>query len=144
MKIVVDVEELEGRCTVQVAVKHSSINATYAAAVDLDKLGESIGPVIERIVRRRPFALVEVPEGMRMVEVGISWIAFSEVHVAVPNNTPDDGQELRDAIRAAIKRDGLPEVVDNPTLEFISGMNAYAPKGPEGFVMAPTTEIDIE
>jgi hypothetical protein len=143
VRITIDIESEEGKFSITTTVRGSAVNGSHTATgIDPDKIGDAVGLVVQRIAERRS-STISAPEGMRFVPVGINWLAFSEVEVAVPTDTSDDGDELREAIRLSIKRDGLPEVVDNPTLSFIDAVSAHAPRGPEGFIIAPETEIDL-
>src|SRR5438105_2299909 len=110
MKIVINVENQNGTLVVTTTVPGSGIKANHVMEIAAETLGESLAPVLQRIFDRRT-SIVVIPEGMKLVPAGIVWMAFSEVAVAVPLDTPDDGDEHREAVRLAIKRDGLPEVV---------------------------------
>ena len=143
MRFVVDVKQEDGRTVVETSAGVKSIHSAHHQIVDPDKVGEAAGAVIQRILDRRP-ETVAPPDGKKMVRVGIGWMAFSVVEVAVPEDVSND-DALREAIRVEITGKGLPEVILNETMTFVEALNAYAPAEEDGhFEVCPETEIDID
>lgn len=133
------------RIDVRISARNAGIDAelTLGRAISVADLAAEVIPAMERIISRG-LAVQELPapEGMKYVDTGLAWLAFSEVRVLVPSDTTDE--DYKSAVATSLKELGIPEVVNNPTIGYVCHLHAYGPKGPEGFTMSPSTEIELD
>ena len=114
MRFIIDVVPSDDKLEVTTAVAVNQTAGEYRQIVDLKDLADSVGAGVRRIYDRNSDPTTP-PEGMRRVKATVVWTAESEIEVDVAEGA---GTDL-EAVEAFIEKNGLPEVVNNPTLQFM-------------------------
>jgi hypothetical protein len=129
MRFIIDVEIAHGKAEVNINAATPSTRGEHHQLVEPESIGTEVGTVLQRMIERRQ--PVELPPGKRFVDVLIEWTATSVVEIPVPTDMQDEDPQLEDEVRFAISRDGLPEVVINPTIEFLHANVGFVRRGGE-------------